>query len=242
MKFTIKSEKPAEASTGCVILGVFEGQELSSAAAQFDRATRGLLSKLVKDGDIDGTSGKTLLVHYPDGAKCERVMIVGCGKESEFNEESYCKAVTSTARAANACGATDAISYLAGLKVNKRDGYWKIRALVENTEGVLFTPNGLKSKKSTHKKPLRRLGIHPGKTDSKQARKALADGTALAGGVELARTLGNLPGNICTPSYLACPGTQTGKNLEDNKNQRAGRSCHEKTWHGLAAISLARQH
>ena len=32
MKFTIKSEKPAEASTGCVILGVFEEHKLSEVA------------------------------------------------------------------------------------------------------------------------------------------------------------------------------------------------------------------
>jgi len=136
MKFTIKSEKPAEASSGCVILGVFEEHKLSAAAIQFDKATGGLLSKLVKDGDIDGNCGKTLLIHYPEGARCDRVMLVGCGKESEFNEERYCKAVASTARTANACGATDALSYLTDLKVNKRDGYWKIRTLVEHTEGV----------------------------------------------------------------------------------------------------------
>jgi len=211
MKFTIKSEKPAETSSGCVILGVFEEQKLSPAATQFDKATGGLLSRLVKAGDIDGSCGKTLLIHYPEGAGCDRVMLVGCGKESEFNEESYCKVIANTARAANACGATDALSYLAELKVDKRDGYWKIRALVENTESALFTPDGLKSRKSTNKKPLRRLGIHPGRTDRKQASRAVADGIALAGGVALARTLGNLPGNICTPSYLAAQARKLGR-------------------------------
>ena len=31
------------------------------------KATKGLLSKLMKDGEMDGTSGKTLIVHYPAG-------------------------------------------------------------------------------------------------------------------------------------------------------------------------------
>ena len=123
MKFTIKSEKPEEASSGCVILGIFEEHKLSPAAIQFGKATGGgLLSQLVKDGDIDGKCGKTLLIHYPEGAHYDRVMLAGCGEESEFNEERYCKAIASTARAANACGATDALSYLADLKVNKRGG------------------------------------------------------------------------------------------------------------------------
>jgi len=217
MKFTIKSEKPAEATSGCVILGVFEEHRLSAAATQFDKATRGLLSKLAKAGDIDGKCGQTLLIHHPEGARCDRVLLVGCGKESEFNEESYCKAIASTARAANACGATDALSYLAELKVNKRDGYWKIRALVENTESALFTPDALKSRKSTNKKPLRRMGIHPGRTNRKQATRAVADGVALAGGVALARTLGNLPGNICTPSYLAAQARKLGRSWKTIK-------------------------
>ncbi|MCK5479499.1 MAG: leucyl aminopeptidase [Gammaproteobacteria bacterium] len=211
MKFTIKSEKPAEARTGCVILGVFEKHKLSPAAARFDKAAGGLLTRLVKDGEIDGTCGKTLIIHYPEGALCDRVMLVGCGKEGEFNEECFCKAVSSTAKAANACGATDAVSYLAELKVNKRDGYWKIRTLVEKTESTLFKPNGLKSSKNKNRKPLRSLGIHPGRTDGKQAARALKDGKALAGGVELARTLGNLPGNICTPSYLAAQARKLGR-------------------------------
>jgi leucyl aminopeptidase len=239
MKFTIKSEKPAEASSGCVILGVFEEHKLSAAAIQFDKATGGLLSKLVKDGDIDGSCGKTLLIHYPEGARCDRVMLVGCGKESEFNAEHYCKAVASTAHAANACGATDALSYLADLKVNKRDGYWKIRTLVEHTEGILFSPDGLKSKKSTNKKPLRRLGIHLGRVNSKQARKALADGTALAGGVELARTLGNLPGNICTPSYLAAQARKLGRTWNTIKTSVLDEAAMKKLGMG-ALLSVSR--
>ena len=39
----------------------------------------------------------------------------------------------------------------------------------------------------------------------------------LAGGVELARTLGNLPGNICTPSYLAAQARKLGRTWETIK-------------------------
>jgi leucyl aminopeptidase len=54
MKFTIKHENPGAVKSGCVILGVFETRKLSDAASSFDRTTRGLLSKLLKDGEIDG--------------------------------------------------------------------------------------------------------------------------------------------------------------------------------------------
>jgi len=40
------------------------------------------------------------------------------------------------------------------------------------------------------------------RADAAQAQKGLREGSAIANGMELTRTLGNLPGNICTPTYL----------------------------------------
>ena len=211
MKFTIKSEEPANIRTGCVILGVFEHRKLSPAAAMFDKATGGLLKKLLHDGEMDGKCGKTLVVHYPADAKCERVMLVGCGKADELNGRNYSKLVASAARATNQSGATDAASYLAELDVSDQDSYWKVRALVEITRSISYTPDKLKSKKDRGSYPLRRLLINVASGESKIAREALVDGDAIADGVELARTLGDLPGNICTPSYLASQARKLGK-------------------------------
>jgi len=211
MKFTIKNEEPANIRTGCVILGVFEHRKLSPAAAQFDKTTRGLLKKLLHDGEMDGKCGKTLVVHYPTGAQCERVLLVGCGKADEFSDRNYRKALTSAARAANQSGATDAVSYLAELDVTGQDSYWKVRTLVETTRSSSYSPDKLKSKKDKHSYPLRRLGINMAASEGKIAREALVDGGAIADGVELARTLGDLPGNICTPSYLASQARKLGK-------------------------------
>ena len=68
MKFTVKCENPASVRTGCVILGVFERRKLSDAASRFDESAGGLLTRLLHDGDMDGKSGQTLLVHYPHPA------------------------------------------------------------------------------------------------------------------------------------------------------------------------------
>ena len=112
MKFTIKHENPGTVKSGCVILGVFERRKLSDAASHFDRTTRGLLSKLLKEGEMDGKAGQTLLVHHPRGARCDRVLLVGCGKSGEFNASAYGKAVATAAQVVNSSGAGDAISFL----------------------------------------------------------------------------------------------------------------------------------
>ena len=209
MKFTAKSETPGTVKAGCIVLGVFEKRKLSSAAGEFDKTTRGLLTRLMKDGEMDGKCGQTLLVHYPHGAQCERVLLVGCGKAKEFSDRRYRDAVATAARTVNSSGASDAVSYLAELDIADRDLYWKVRQMVETSIAILFRPDDLKSKKDKTPRQLRRLAVNT--PDSDTAHSAISDGSAIAGGVELARILGNLPGNICTPSYLASQARKLGK-------------------------------
>ncbi|MGB5260372.1 MAG: leucyl aminopeptidase [Gammaproteobacteria bacterium] len=211
MKFTVKSEHPASVKTGCVILGVFERRKLSEPASHFDKSTRGLLGKLLADGEMDGMRGNTLLVHYPSGAKCERVLLVGCGKAAEFDSRAYREVVAAAVQAVNASGATDAVSYLAELDVTGSEPYYNIRTQVELARGTVYKPDALKSKPDKARRPLRRLAINVDNEVQEDARKAVADGEAIAAGVELARSLGNLPGNLCTPTHLANTARELGK-------------------------------
>ncbi len=234
MKFTVKSENPASIKTGCVILGVFERRKLSDAASRFDKSAGGLLTRLLHNGDMDGKSGQTLLVHYPEGAQCERVLLIGCGKPDEFGSSAYRKALASAAQAANASGASDAVSYLADLDVVACDQYQKLRAHVEVVRSTLFVPDELKSKKDKESRPLRRIGVNVHAEAQTLARKAISDGEAIANGVELARRLGNLPGNICTPSYLASQARELGKTSTKLKVSVMEEAAMEK--HGMGAL------
>jgi len=239
MKFTIKNEKPAAAKSGCVVLGVFERRRLSAAAKQFDKTTRGLLTRLMSDGEMDGKSEQTLLVSYPRGARCDRVLLVGCGKEKDFDDSGYRKAVASAAQAVNASGATDAASFLPGLAVKNRDAYWKTRQLVEVTESVLYKSDELKTKKERVSRPLRRVTVNIDTDDIEAASKAVTDGEAISAGTELARTLGNLPGNICTPGYLASQARDLGKTCKQIKTSVLDEAAMKKLGMG-ALLSVAR--
>jgi leucyl aminopeptidase len=210
MKYTVTNKAPGEIKAGCVILGIYEHRTLSSAAAQFDQMTGGLLKRILKCGDMDGSCGQTLMVHNPSGAKCARVLLAGCGKAEKLNTRNFQQIVNSVAQAVNASGTEDAVSYLAGLEVSGRTTYQKIRTLVEGTHSAAYTPDALKSKKDNPDQPIRRLTVGVDAKDVAVARKAVSEGEAVAIGVELARTLGDLPGNICTPSYLASAARKLG--------------------------------
>jgi leucyl aminopeptidase len=240
MKFTVKSEEPGAIKTGCVILGVFERRKLSAPAEAFDKATQGLLSDLLKQGDMDGKCGQTALVHFPRGAGCERVLLVGCGKPAEFDDKRYREATVNAVNALKGSGAKEAASYLAELDLGYRDTYWKVRQLVESARHALFTTGELKSGKEKESRPLRAMAVNvPTADDAAAAHKAIREGMAISAGVELARTLGNLPGNICTPSYLAEQAQKLGKQYSAVKVTVLNEAAMEKLGMG-ALLSVAR--
>lgn len=210
MKFTVRSEQPGKAKSGCVVLGVFDRRKLSDAASRFDKTTRGLLSQVLKDGDMDGRTGQTLMLHYPRNAACERVLLVGCGKPGDLNQRQWAKIVSSAVAAVNASGSSDATSFLAELDVDGCDLHQRIRSQVELARSTVYRPDELKSSKARGGR-LRRLAINVAREQTNDAHAAIAEGEAIANGVELARSLGNLPGNICTPTHLAKTARELGK-------------------------------
>jgi leucyl aminopeptidase len=61
-----------------------------------------------------------------------------------------------------------------------------------------------KSKKDEVRRPLRKLTLAvERRNELAQAEEALAQGLAIAEGMAMTKTLGNLPPNICHPTYLA---------------------------------------
>lgn len=205
MEFSIKNGNPEKQRNACVIVGVFEHRKLSEAAAAIDEVSQGYLSSLMRRGDMDGKLGSTLLVHNVPGTLCDRVLLVGCGKERALKEREYRQAIRASIKALENTGAVDAGSFLAELPVKRRGLGWRVEQLVELAadESYRFShPNCKKSEDEA--RGVARLVVNvPQRNDLGVGEAALKRALAVVAGVELAKTLGNLPGNICTPTYLA---------------------------------------
>jgi len=74
----------------------------------------------------------------------------------------------------------------------------------------------MKSQPTEVRRPLRKLTLSvPQRSDLAAGEKAAAQGMAIAHGMDFARDLGNLPGNVCTPTYLAERAKQLGEEFPD---------------------------
>ncbi|TRZ90578.1 MAG: leucyl aminopeptidase [Rhodocyclaceae bacterium] len=204
MEFSIKSGSPEKQRSACVVVGVFEPRKLSASAEVVDKAANQFLSDILRRGDMEGKAGTSLLLHGVPGVEADRILLVGLGKEKEFREKEYRAALATAVRQLNETGGFDGTLYLTELPVKKRDLAWKIRQAALAVQETLYRFDRLKSKKEEVRRPLRKLTFCvTRRNELAMAEAALADGLAIAAGVELAKDLGNLPGNICTPTYLA---------------------------------------
>ena len=204
MEFSIKSGSPEKQRSACVVVGVYESRKLTLAAELLDKAADGYIAGIVRRGDMEGKSGSTLLLQNVPGTLCERVLLVGLGKEKDFREKEFTTAIRNTVKTLNETGAFDASIFLTELAVKKRSIGWRIRQATMVALDATYKFDQFKSKKDEVRRPLRKLTLAvERRNELAQAEEALAQGLAIAEGMAMTKTLGNLPANICHPTYLA---------------------------------------
>ena len=204
MEFSIKSGSPEKQRSACVVVGVFETRKLTLAGEMIDRVAKGYLSDILRRGDLEGKCGSTLLLHNVPSTLCDRVLLVGLGKERDFRENEYRQALKAAIKTLNETGSLEAVIYLTELSVKKRDVTWRIEQAVIVAMETVYRFDKLKSKQEDVRRPLRKLTLSvQRRNEIQEAENAVISGQAIAHGMNLAKDLGNLPGNICTPTYLA---------------------------------------
>ena len=217
MDFSIKAFNTknaiAEHKTGCVVVGVYENSKLSAQAKLLD--SKGVVSTALKTGDITGKPGSTLLLHAAAG-QAKRVLLVGLGPEAGMSDRNFISVAQAVARVLSSLGAADALVALPIDLIQGRDVQWGIRSLVLALRESVYRSDGLKSKKDDATNGVKRVVIGVDGSLQSQARTTLLQSVAMANGLDLSKTLGNLPPNICTPTYLANTAKQLAKEYKLN--------------------------
>ncbi len=207
MEFSTKHSTPGSAKSGCVVVGVFESRKLSVPAAALDRTAGGAISKLLQAGDMEGRAGTTLLLQRLPQLACERVLLVGLGPEKSFDAKAYRNALQAALRAVKTTGAADVEIHLTSLTAagtRGRDIAWRMAQAACIAIESAYRFDRMKSKPETPAATLKRLVLAYARAGERRlAERGLEQGLALGHGMSLAKDLGNLPGNVCTPTYLA---------------------------------------
>jgi leucyl aminopeptidase len=204
MDFIVKSGSLEKQRTGCIVVGVYEGGRLSPSAMELDTASGHALNEALSRGDLEGELGTTLLLPGISKVASERVLLVGLGPEQELVESSYHTVLCAATRTLCTTGADEATLCLNELPVNGRDGAWKIEQAVLAVMDTMYRFDKLKSEPPKQRRALKKIVLHVvDRPEVAAAEAAIDQAVAIAAGITLAKDLGNLPANLCTPTYLA---------------------------------------
>jgi leucyl aminopeptidase len=204
VQFSIRTQAPEKVQSACLVLAVYEGKILSRTAQAADKAAGGALKHALAQGDLAAKAGATLLLHNPRGLAAARVLLVSLGARADYGVGPFREAVRGAASALKGLGARDATLFIADFAVAARGLPWAVRNTVLVAREVFYRFDQLKTQKKPPEPALASLSLAvAGAPVTLQAQAALKEAIATADGADLARTLGNLPPNLCTPSYLA---------------------------------------
>lgn len=210
MELSARTADPLTIKTDCLIVPVNKGGKLSANGAVIDKATGGLMTRCRDNGDISGKLGTTLMLHEPAGLSAKRLLLVGIG-DVPPSVEQFLKICKAAAKAASGDAIKTAASTLTQIAISGHDQQWAAMQLSR-----LFVEGSYSYKKAGAKAPsknkLKKLTVVCKDRSGLAANKAgIALGSTIAAGVNKARYLGDLPGNTCTPPYLASQARALGR-------------------------------
>jgi len=194
MEFNASSANLLKIKVDSLILPT--GSQLKNNAKVIDETLDGTISSLIKAGDFTGKSSEICVLHTL-GQSHKRIILLGT--DGATTPQKMIKVIEAGARAAQKT--TSAKVLWVGESLGD-DHEWQASIVARSTltAGYKYAGTGKKPKPN-------KLKSATYWTDSKKLSNAasagLQYGSAIGGGMNAARQLGNLPANICTPNYLA---------------------------------------
>ena len=214
MEFTIKSGTPENLKRGCIVVGAFSDGSLSAAAQALDAAAGGALATLLSRGDLDDKAGSTLMLSLLPGVAAERVLVVSLGAPDALDDKAYRDALSAAGKALASLPAKDATVCLADIDVPGRDLAWRLQQAARLIASAAYRFNAPRKETPKPTKGVAKVQFLIADKAGADLKTAVAQGAAIAEGMALARDLGNLPANVCSPTYLADTAKALGKEFK----------------------------
>ncbi len=218
------------ASSLILPLAAFEGSEpvLSASLAAADQLLNGAIGQAINSGDLTGKfKSSQLFLHA--GAGPDRILVMGSGDPAKLNGRKFGQLTQAAWSQINTNPGTSVLNQLTNADSADLDTANKVRLSIEALVQACYRFDQFKSEA----KPQSALPSMALVADA-SSQTQLEQSTATAQGMDLCRDLGNLPGNVCTPSYLA----EQGHKLAANSSKVTTQVLEEAEMESLGMHSL----
>jgi len=203
VKVSVKACTPDTQKTNCAVIGIYEARTLPEFAGRVDDAMGGALKRRLSRGDITGKKNQVRTLYEPEGLACDRLVVIGLGKKNKLDIAEFRKVCRRAAESVRQSACKDAHLWLPDVQVRKAEVEQTSRQLTEALLDAWYSSDELKSESAGDKAPAKVTLCVSDKRHLNKARSGVRVGQAVGNGTRLARRLADLPGNLCTPSFLA---------------------------------------
>ena len=202
--FQVKTELDLSAEHEGLIIGLLDQPEkFSGPLAILDERFAGMLTELVKSGDISAKLKSISKVHSLGKIAAKRIWFVGLGKEKELSFDQLRESFGKLFKEVKNSRLTEAAVYLDSFITEKFDGRDAAHALSEAVALGSYQFDGYRQKSNEPERKLEQLTVYSESADEADVQASLTVGYAFGRGTNSARTLVNTPGNMLTATDLA---------------------------------------
>ena len=215
MNFSISSAVPELKKGRCLLIGVFQDVAKPNDNPCLPKKAKQLLNTAASEAGFNGDVGKSIAVHSAPETQGCLIILFGLGRQDEVSQKSYIAAMKHAIDSIQDIRSKEIHCILPKLNIpNAREG-WKIRqlALLLKLKSYRFEM-GKNVQSKTYPAHNKKLVLWVANRAVREEARNINVGDAIGEGCNLARDLGNLPPNICTPTHLSNTATDLGKNFK----------------------------
>jgi len=204
VKIQIKTSLNLSTKTECLVVAIKPAKKISRQQNDLNTAISKQIDTLQANDLLSGELNQLLSLPAPEGIGAKTLLFVGVGAEKKLSAENLRELLNKVAKQLRSAKINEATFELEAL-IQKSDSNTISRHLAEALGDVEYryikTPKSARGAKSG--KEFKAVLVCLNRKQLKDAKLGAAIGSAINNGKSLAKNLGNMPGNVCTPSYLA---------------------------------------
>ncbi len=217
MNYSLEINTPEKQKSDCIVIPLFSDQLKSSdftpVAKLINDCENGIIQTLIERKDFKGSACESLLLPIKE-EQHQRLLLLGLGKQEELTAASFKKAIQAAIASIKTSQAESLLISLDGITVHNKTAELTTRFAIEAINDSIYCFDQFKTKKSD-KPTFKDVSFYCGASiNTTELKEAISIGSAISKGVSIAKDLGNLPGAICTPIYLAKEALQLAKDNE----------------------------
>jgi len=197
LDFELTDSAADETDASCIVVTISSNGILSEAAYRTESISDDAIRRLYERGSITGEIGDAVAIPVFDHSSIRTILVVGTGNPAVMCREDFARILKTGFDGVTSARVDSAALFLSDIPVNQGSRYWRIReqVVVGERHGYQYSRAESNSMPGT----LKKLLIQGNKEDE----VAVSHGRAFATSQNMAKTLSDMPPNICTPSYLA---------------------------------------